>query len=177
MDIENFLDKINTHTKAIYENEINQVSENSSITNWLLGLAGGALLFSFNKYDAIGKDNISIIVFQSVIFIATIVVGFLHRLRTNIYRNQTISIIRMFDFLKIEFDLIPDEIEDDLESEGLITVFDNYLNGEYFDDEDKETFEILSNDQIKSYKKLKLLTGLAVLLMILQFGCFFIIIS
>ena len=147
MKIDAFLDKINTHTKAIYENEINQVSENGSIINWLLGLAGGALLFSFDKYDSIKSEDVWIISIQAMVFVLIIIVGFLHRIKTKEFRSDTIAMIRMFDFLKIEFELLPDEIESDLENEKLITVFDNYLNGEYFDEEDKPVFEDISDSK------------------------------
>ena len=173
MNINDFLDKINTHTKAIYENEIVQVSENGKIINWLLGLAGGALLFSFNKIDDVNVKSISIVYIQATIFMATIVVGFFHRTVTKAFRDHTISIIRMFDFLKIAFELIPDEIESELENETLITVFDNYLNGEYFDEDDKETFYKISKNQISSYRMTVFLTTLSIILMILQYGCFF----
>ena len=150
MDINEFLEKINTHTKAIYENEIVQVSENGKTINWLLGLAGGALLFSFNKIDDVKEESIPIVYVQALIFIATIVVGFFHRTITQAFRDHTISIIRMFDFLKIGFELIPDEIESELENETLITVFDNYLNGEYFNEEDKETFDRISKNKMNN---------------------------
>jgi hypothetical protein len=177
METNDFLDRIHIHTKAIYENEIEQVTENGKITNWLLGLAGGALLFSFSKYDVIENKNITVIIVQALIFIATIFAGYLHRTKTKAYRDYTISIIRMFEFLKIEFEAIPDELENDLENEKLITVFDNYLNGEYFDEDDTEIFENLCKDQINSYKMTKFLTSLSIILMLLQFACFFIIIQ
>lgn len=176
MDIEEFLIKINDHTKAIYKNEIEQVNENGKIINWLLGLAGIALLFSFNKYDAIDSEKLWIILVQAVIFISIIIVGFLHRLKTKSFKDHTVTIIRMFDFLKIEFELIPDEIVSSIETEQLITVFDNYLNGEFFEDESKETFERISNKQAESYSATRILTSISIVLMVLQFGCFFIMI-
>jgi hypothetical protein len=106
MQTNDFLDRMHAHTKAIYENGIEQVTENGKITNWLLGLAGGALLLSFNKYDTIENKNITFIIVQALIFIATIFAGYLHRIKTKAYRDYTISIIRMFEFLKIEFEAI-----------------------------------------------------------------------
>lgn len=176
MEIKEFLDHINNHTKAIYENEIEQVKENGTIINWLLGLAGGALLFSFNKYDSVNEENIPIIIFQAAVFVAIILVGFLHRVKTKTFRDNTTSMIRMFGFLKIEFQLVPDELENELENERLITVFDNYINGEYFDEEDKDIFEDLSKRQRRNYTLTKVLTTLSIVLMVVQFACFFYLI-
>ena len=174
MKIEEFLSKINNHTKAIYENEIEQVNENGRIINWLLGLAGLALLFSFNKYDSIGSEKFWIVLLQSLIFMSIIIVGFLHRLKTKSFRDHTIKIITMFSFLNIEFELIPDDIENDLETEELRKVFYDYLDGKYFEDDDLETFDSLSKSQIKSYTSTRNLTTISIVLMVLQFGCFFI---
>ena len=176
MEIDAFLEKINKHTKAIYENEIKQVSENGSIINWLLGLAGGALIFSFNKYDAIKSEDAWIISIQAIVFVLIITVGFLHRIKIKEFRDKTIAMIRMFDFLQIEFELLPDEIESDLEDERLLTVFDKYLNGDYFEEIDKSVFDKISAGQKRKYKLTRLLTILSIILMVVQFGCFFALI-
>lgn len=173
MQIKDFLNKINIHSKAIYQNEINQVYENGKIINWLLGLAGGALLFSFNRYENIEKDDIPIVIVQSLVFITIISVGFTHRIKTKSFKDNTVKMIRMLDFLKIEFEIIPDEIENDLEADGIYPVFDKYLNGKYFEEEDRIIFDKISAKQIRGYKTTRVLTILAILLMILQFGFFF----
>ncbi|RNC86857.1 MAG: hypothetical protein ED556_05390 [Winogradskyella sp.] len=176
MNVIDFLDKINTHTKAIYENEIEQVNDNGKIINWLLGLAGGALIFSFNKYSEIDSSDFPIIMTQALLFFTIILVGYLHRVKTKVFKDHTIALIRMFDFLKIEFELVPDEIENELKTEKLDTIFDNYLNGEYIAEEEKEAFEKISNDQSSSYKATKFLTITSIILLVLEFGCFFAII-
>ena len=176
MDINEFLGRINSHTKAIYENEIEGVAENGKIVNWLLGLAGGALLFSFNKYATIDSQNLYLIITQACIFITIIITGFLHRIVTKSFRSYTISIIRMFEFLRIEFELVPDEIESELKNEKLDKVFHNYLNGEYFDEQDSIIFENLGKKQIRSYRLTIGLAIFSVMLMLMQFGCFFVMV-
>ena len=177
MEIKEFLKRINTHTKAIYENERELALENGNIVNWLLGLASGALLFSFNKYNTISTDNFSIMTIQACIFVIIIVVGFLHRNKTKAFRSNTISMIRMFDFLAMEFELVPNEIENELKNEKIANIFDKYLNGYYFTENDMILFEEISRKQSLCNKAIKVLTILSIVLMLIQFGCFFAIIS
>lgn len=174
MEIKEFIERINTHTKAIYENEIDEVLENGRILNWLMGLAGGALLFSFSEFDKIDPANLSLIIIQAVTFVLIIATGLLHRIFTKAHRSYTIAIIRMFDFLRIEFELLPNDIEKELEEEKLDVVFSNYLNGEYFDELDTATFEDLGKKQKRSHRLTITLAIFSILLMIVQFSCFFI---
>ena len=176
MDEKEFLEKINSHTIAIYKNEINQVNEKSIIINWLLGLASIGLLFSFNRYQSIDLNNIWLITSQFIIFIFIIIVGFLYRLKVKSFKENTISIIRMFDFLKLEFQLVPDEIVNDLQDSKLEKIFNDYLNGEYFQEKDEEYFLGALRKQNRDNLILKLLSIISIFLMILQFGCFFLMI-
>ena len=84
--------------------------------------------------------------------------------------------IRMFDFLLIEFELIPDEIVNDLSNERFITVFRSYLNGEYFQEKDEEIFADISRKQIRAYRITLAISVVSILLMMVQFGMFFLII-
>lgn len=176
MEISDFLETINAHTKSIYVNEIVQVAESGQITNWLLGLAGGALIFGFNKYSSIEDKDLPIVTIQAILFTAIVAVGYLHRLKTKAFRDHTTYLIRMFDFLKIEFDLIPNEIVEELKDEKLNVIFDNYLNGEYIAEDLKEEFAQISADQGQSYIATKVLTTTAIVLLVLEFGCYFALI-
>ena len=80
----------------------------------------------------------------------------------------------MFDFLRIEFELKPHDLESDLINENLDVVFSNYLNGEYFDEQDVTTFVDLGKKQNRTYKITIAFSIFSVFLMIIQFGCFFI---
>ena len=82
----------------------------------------------------------------------------------------------MFDFLRIEFELIPHDIKQELEEERLDVVFSNYLNGEYFEEQELSTFEDLGKKQNRNYKITIALGIFSALLMIIQFGCFFLLI-
>ena len=88
MEMNDFLDRVNIHTKAIYENEIEQVKENGRNVYWLLGLASGALLFSLNKYGSIDSDNTALIFIQAIVFIAIIMGGYMHRIKTKAFNQQ-----------------------------------------------------------------------------------------
>lgn len=174
MEIREFIEKVNEHTKSIYENEIEEVLENGRILNWLMGLTGGALIFSFNGTKEIQPPELYLVIIQAITFICIIVTGFLHRLITKSFRSYTIAIIRMFDFLRIEFEILPHDIEKELEDEKLDVIFSNYLNGEYFDEVDTPVFEDLGKKQLRSYKTTIALAIIAAILMIIQFGCFFL---
>lgn len=176
MEIKDLIEKLNTHSIEIYKAEIAQMVENNKTVNWLLGLASAGLLFSFNNYTSIIKANSNILIFQAIIFLLIILVGYLYRRNSNKFMEHTISIIRMFDFLRIEFDLEPDFIEKECETEKLDTIFSNYLNGEYFQNKDQTIFEGISDNQSKSSKLISTLTFLAIALMIIEFGCFFLLV-
>ena len=82
----------------------------------------------------------------------------------------------MFDFLKLEFQLVPDEIVNDLQDSKLEKIFNDYLNGEYFQEKDEEYFLGALRKQNRDNLILKLLSIISIFLMILQFGCFFLMI-
>jgi hypothetical protein len=171
-----FLSRIHTHTKSIYQNEIVEVTENGKIMNWFLGLAGVALLFSFNQYNSLPEEHLGMLLAQALVFILIIVVGLLHRVYTKKFRSHTTAIIRMFDFLLIEFELVPDEITSALKDERFGDVFDNYINGVYFGEEDEPVFEQLVARQRFTYRLTNVLALLSILLMIIQFGLFFLLV-
>ena len=176
MDVNDLIEKLSTHTIKIYKSEISQMAENNKTVIWLLGLASAGLLFSFNKYSAIGNENRNIIIFQALIFILIIVVGFIYRRVSNKFTEHTISIIRMFDFLRIGLELVPNLIENEIETEKLDAIFENYLNGEYFQEEDQKNFETISMKQTNCSRLITILTTISIILMILVFSCFFLII-
>ncbi|MBN2350014.1 MAG: hypothetical protein JXJ22_14335 [Bacteroidales bacterium] len=176
MDIQDYLKEINTHTIKIYENEISQVKENNAISNWLVGLSGGGLLFSFNSYSKINDEDLTIIIIQGGVFLLIILFGLLHRMYTKSFCNYTTSIIRMFDFLHIELKHQPDEFTQETESEKLLTVYDKYINGDYFYDEDLATFDTLCIKQIKRYKITIVLSICILLLLLVEFGFFFVLV-
>ncbi|MGE4289922.1 MAG: hypothetical protein AB7E36_14650 [Salinivirgaceae bacterium] len=177
MDFDAFLNKLHNHSKAIYENAMDEATENGRIINWLVGLAGGGLIFSFNQYHNIAPDNKFLVVFQFFVFVLIIVAGFLHKWSTSRFRSETTAIIRMMDFLSIEFALVPDDLISEIENEKLDDVFFNYLNGTYFQDEDEQNFKELIRKQTL-YKRLSMvLTVGIVLLMLLQFSFFFVAVS
>jgi hypothetical protein len=177
MDFDAFLEKLHNHSRAIYENAMDEATENGRIINWLVGLAGGGLIFSFNQYPSIAPENKFLVVFQFFVFVAIIAAGFLHKWATGHFRSETTAIIRMMDFLSIEFGLVPDDLISEIENEKIDDVFFNYLNGTYFQDEDEQTFKELMQKQ-NSFKKLcSVLTVAIVLLMLLQFSFFFVAVS
>ena len=53
MESSKIIDKINDQAKMYYSSSIDNCVEDSQNVNWLLGLAGAALLFSFNKFENI----------------------------------------------------------------------------------------------------------------------------
>ena len=149
MEIQEFIESVNNHTKEIFKNEIIEVNENGQIINWLLGLAGGALLFSLNRYSSAEPDNSLLIKIQIAFFALIIIVGFFHRIFTKSFRSFTVSMIRMFDFLAIEFKLEPDEIQSDIEDGHFDSICERYLEGEYFIDEDDKTFTDLRKKYVR----------------------------
>jgi hypothetical protein len=173
MEFSQLLSRLNAHTVAIYENEIEEVSENGRIVNWFLGLAGGALLFSFSQLEADKTIDFWIILFQAIVFVLVILTGLAHRFFTKSFRSYTVAMIRMFDLLSIEFELIPEDLKEDLENGRIIAVFGDYLNGEYFDESDRDLFDKMGKKQIRSYGITRGLTVFAILLVIAQFGSFF----
>lgn len=176
MDVATLIDKLNTHSTEIYRAEITQMAENNKTVNWLLGLAGAGLIFSFDKFSDIIDGNRAIIVFQASIFLAIIILGFFYRKVSNSFMKTTTSIIRMFDFLKIEFEIIPDLIEKECETEKLDTIFNKYLNGEYFQEKDQTVFESICAQQAKYNTLISQFTIASIILMIFEFACFFIIV-
>lgn len=174
MNTEKFLEKINDQAKAYYSSTIDSSIEEGKNLNWLLGLAGGALIFSFNKYDQIDPSEAPLILIQEIIFILIISVGYIHRVAIKKFKDDTLSIMRMLDFLKLEFNLVPDEIEDDLENGYFDQIYSDYMDGEYFIEESSDRFEQLMHFRNKNYKRYNVLTVISILLIIIQFGCFFI---
>ena len=176
MKTQEFLQRLHTHTKSIFENEIDQVNENGRIMNWFLGLAGVALLFSFNKYSEINSDALTFVIIQAIVFVLIIVLGFLHRYFTKEFKSRTTSMIRMFDFLLIEFELVPDDIINDLSNERFDSVFETYINGGYFQEKDEEIFAGISIKQIRAYRITLAISIISIILMMIEFGMFFLII-
>ena len=176
MEIKDFLERLNSHSKAIYENEIVEVAETGKITNWLLGLAAGALLFSFNRYSTISNQDLVLILIQSIIFMCIVLTGFLHRLVVKSFRSYTVALTRMLDFLRTDFELVPDVIEYDLKNKTLKKVYSKYIDGNYFEDKEHDEFIRLGKLQMNSYSRTLKLTVIAVVLMMLQFACYFIVI-
>lgn len=176
MKTQEFLNRLHTHTRSIYENEIDQVTENGRIMNWFLGLAGVALLFSFNQYSEIEPDVLPITITQAIVFVLIIILGFLHRYFTKEFKSHTTSMIRMFDFLLIEFELVPDEITDALSNDRFDDVFIEYINGGFFQERDEEIFSDISMRQIRAYRTTLAISIISILLMVIQFGLFFLII-
>ncbi|NER14831.1 hypothetical protein GWK08_15345 [Leptobacterium flavescens] len=179
MDFKEFVKTINGHTKAFYQNDIDQINENSKIINWFLGLAGGGLLFSFNKYDEANGENIQLITFQAALFVLTIIIGILHRYLTKVYKNRAVTIMRMFDFLAIEFKLVEgNEMENDLEDpdEKMDNIFNRYVNGGYFEDDDKKNFNKLYKKQRTNYNINLGMSIFSVLLVLAQFAFFFVVV-
>lgn len=177
MDFDAFLNKLHNHSRAIYENAMDEATENGRIVNWLVGLAGGGLIFSFNQYHNIAPENTFLVVFQFFVFVLIIAAGFWHKWSTSRFRSETTAIIRMMDFLSIEFALVPDDLISEIENEKLDDVFFNYLNGTYFQDEDEQNFKELIQKQTLYKRLTTALTVGIVLLMLLQFSFFFVAVS
>jgi len=176
MNISEFIKTLNSHSKGIYESGITQMTENNKTVNWLLGLSGGALIFSFNKYGSINESNLKLILLQATTFILIILVGFLYRYTASKFKEYSNSILKMFDFLRIELELVSDFIEKEVKNEKLDAIFSNYLNGDYFQESDQVTFYNISTKQTRSKKQTFYLSIIAAILMLVEFSCFFIII-
>lgn len=174
IDSSRIIDKINDQAKMYYSSSIDDCLEDSKTVNWLLGLAGVALLFSFNKYESIHLSESPLTLVQSITFVAIIITGFIYRTTIKNFKRDTASVIRMFDFLRFEFDLVPDEIESDLENGHFNKVYDDYVDGEYFIEDSADRFDDLMRSRDKHFIRYKRLTILSIVLMCVQFGCFFL---
>lgn len=174
MDHSKIIDKINDQAKGYYSSSIDDTLEDSKTTNWLLGLAGGALLFSFNKVDHIIISESPFIIVQALTFVGIIITGFIYRTAVKNFKKDTASIIRLFDFLRFEFDLVPDELINDLENEHFDQVYSDYVNGRYFIDGGADRFDYLVHKRDRHYSQYRRLSVLAIILMVVQFGCFFL---
>ena len=176
MDSSKIIDKINDQAKKHYASAIDECVEDSKNVNWLLGLAGAALLFSFNKFDGIdlSKTPFVLIMVQAFTFVAIIVTGFIYRTTIKNFKRDTAKVMRMLDFLRFEFDLVPDEIVSDLENGKFDKVYDDYVQGVYFIDDGADQFDLAIESKERNFKLYKRLTILAIALMCVQFGCFFL---
>ena len=174
MDTDFFLEKINNQAKDYYSSTIDTSIEESKNLNWLLGLAGGALIFSFNNHDKVVISENPLILIQSIIFVLIIVIGYAHREAIKRFKNDTLAVIRMLDFLKFEFQLVPNEIEYDIEHGFFDEIYLDYMDGEYFQEESSEKFELLMHSRYRNFRIYGTLRIISILLIIMQFSCYFI---
>ena len=174
MDIFEFLRKLNGHTKEIYLNEINEVVDKGGTLNWLLGLSGGVLIFSYDKIKVNGY-NYWLILIQSIIFLLIVITIYYQRKLSTQHREITISIVRMFEYLNFELELVPNEIQQDIEDgKKFNSIITDYVNGEYFQEDEVKTFNKLELLQKKKLNRINRLNKIAVFLMLVEFVCFFI---
>ncbi len=176
MKTNTYLVEIHSHTIKIYENEIQEVGENNNIANWLAGLSSGALLFSFNKIGSVDAANKKYIILQAIIFLSIFGFSFLHRIFTKRFKGYINSIIRMFDFFLLEVKHNPNEMNESFESDHTFEKFDNYLNGNYFNETDAKLFDDLGKKQILSYKITVFIFVLIIVFLLIEFGFFFFVI-
>lgn len=152
MDASKIIDKINDQAKGYYQSSIDESAEESKTTNWLLGLAGGALIFSFSRVESIDLTVAPVIGIQALTFVGIIITGYLYRVSIQNFKKTTASVMRLLDFLRFEFDLVPDEVINDLEEGNFNQVYNNYVDGEYFIEDGADKFDGLINDR-EAYQK------------------------